>query len=116
MDRTLLALIIIMGFAGVLSLPTARSSIRRDPVRGGPLAHAFHFLGIVAYLGVLPAALVGSLLVGPLRLGIPLALGLLAISLLCLFAYAWFERPARRRITPAEDTGWTARDAQASGL
>ncbi len=116
MDPTLLTLIITASIGIVFSFPVVRSSLRRDPVHGGILARGFHHLAVTAYLGLLPAALVGSVLVGPLRLGIPLALGLLAFTLLCLFIYAWFERPARARLQPAEDQGWTARDAQSSGL
>ncbi|MBI5669924.1 MAG: hypothetical protein HZC41_18170 [Chloroflexi bacterium] len=116
MDRTQITLLLILAIMVLGSLPLARSSNRRDAVRGGLGAQVFHFIGVLAYIGVLPAALLGSILVGPLRFGLPLALGLLAVSLLALFIYAIFERPARAHLKPAEDRGWTAEDALRSGL
>lgn len=116
MDRTQLTLLIVGAIIVLASIPLARSSNRRDKVYGGVAAQLFHFIGAAAYVGVLPAALVGSILVGPFALGIPLAVGLLAVALVMLFVYAIFERPARLALKPAEDRGWTAEDALHSGL
>lgn len=116
MDRTLLTILIVLAVMVFLSIPTARSSIRRDPIYGGTGAQIFHFLGVAVYLGVIPSALFGSILVGPLKLGIPLAIGLLAVSFILLCIYAIFERPARAALKPVEDRGWTAEDALKSGL
>jgi len=116
MDRTVLTLLITLAVIVLLSVPTARSSARRDKIYGGTGARVFHFLGAAIYIGVLPAALCGSILVGPFKLGIPLAFGLLALSFLLLMAYAIFERPARAASKPSEDRGWTAEDALKSGL
>jgi hypothetical protein len=116
MDRTLLTLLITLAVMVLLSVPTARSSAKRDKIYGGTGARLFHFLGAAVYIGVLPAALCGSILVGPFKLGIPLAFGLLAVSFLLLIIYAFFERPARSTLKPSEERGWTAEDALKSGL
>lgn len=116
MDRVQFTLLLILAIMVLGCVPLARSSNRRDAVRGGLGAQVFHFIGVLAYIGVLPAALLGSILVGPLTFGVPLALGLLAVSLLSLFVYAIFEQPTRVRLKPAEDRGWTAEDALKSGL
>ncbi|HSK87354.1 MAG TPA: hypothetical protein VK880_03315, partial [Anaerolineales bacterium] len=91
----------------LLSIPIARRSARQAKINGGTGAQVFHFLGAAVYIGVIPAALCGSILVGPFKLGIPLALGLLAVSFLLLVGYAIFERPALAALKPAEDRGWT---------
>ncbi|NWG15121.1 MAG: hypothetical protein HXY41_00665 [Chloroflexi bacterium] len=116
MDRTSLTLLIVAALIVVFCVPLARSSNRRDQIYGGAAARFFHFIGAAAYVGVLPSALFGSFLVGPLKLGIPLALGLLAISLLALLLYAVFEQPARAKRVPEKERGWTAEDALKSGL
>jgi hypothetical protein len=116
MDRSLLTLIIALGLAAVFCVPAARRSIAREKIHGGSVAESFHLAGVFAYLAVLPSALCGSFLVGPLEFGIPLALGFLALALLALFGYGVIERPARAKVTPTEDRGWTAEDARSSGL
>ena len=116
MDRTLLTLLITLVAIVLFSVPIARRSARQDKIYGGAGAQVFHFLGAAVYIGVIPAALCGSILVGPFKLGIPLALGLLAVSFLLLISYAFFERPARAALKPTEDHGWTAEDALKSGL
>lgn len=115
-DRTLITVLLIVALAALMSVPAFRGSLRRDPVRGGVLAQIFHLLGVLAYCSVLPTALVGSILLGPFRFGIPMALSILMVSLVMLFLYGVFERPARARMVPVEDHGWTAEDALKSGL
>lgn len=115
MDRTQIVFVVILVLALAAAFPTVRLSKKRERIYGGLLAESFHFLGVVAYLAVLPAALLGSLLVGPLRFGIPLALSCLACALLFLAAYGAVERPARVGVT-IEDRGWTEEDARSSGL
>lgn len=116
MDRTQLTLLIVGTIMLLACVPLARRSNQLDKVHGGLLAQVFHFIAAAVYVGVLPAALLGSILVGPLALGIPLALGLLAVALVSLLLYAVFERPARRALKPQEERGWTAEDALKSGL
>src|SRR5262249_26377389 len=115
MDRSLLALIIIVASIAIFSVPVVRRSIGRDKIYGGALAQTFHFVAIAAYIGVVPAFLCGSILVGPSNFVLPVGLTLLAIALVGLLAYAIAERPARA-VLPKEDRGWTEEDARRSGL
>lgn len=116
MDRTSLTLLIVLALIAVFCVPLARTSSRRDKIYGGAAAQIFHFIGAASYVGVFPSALFGSFLVGPLELGIPLALGFLGITLVSLLLYAVFEQPAKAKRQPAKDQGWTAEDALKSGL
>lgn len=116
MDRTTLTLLIVAAAILIFTIPLARRSISKDKIRGGSQASLFHLLGVAAYIGVLPSALCGSFLVGPFRLGIPLAIGLLALSFGALVVYGTFERPARQAASKEEDRGWTEEDARSSGL
>lgn len=115
MDNTTIT-VIVTALIGVLgSFPAAHISERRERIYGGLPAKLFHQIGIGFYLGIIPAALLGTFLVGPLRLGIPLAFTCLGIGLSMLFLYSIFERPARVGLV-AEDHGWTEADARSSGL
>lgn len=116
MDTTQLVLLITLACIAVFSVPTARASLKKDQVVGGSTAVVFHFIGVACYLGVLPGALLGTLLVGFWEVGLKLGLLFLGLSLLALLAYAAVELPARTRLKPAEDRGWTAEDALSSGL
>jgi hypothetical protein len=116
MDRTTLALMIVAAAILIFSIPAARRSANKDKIRGGSQASLFHLIGVAAYIGVLPSALCGSILVGPFRLGIPLALGFVALSFAALLGYSYFERPARQGLASQEDRGWTEEDARKSGL
>jgi len=115
MDRTQIIILITLVIVAIGALPVSRKSRSKSPIYGGTPAEFFHFLGSAAYVGVLPAGLLGTLFVGFLRLGLPLALTYLGIAVACLFIYAFFERNARKGIT-VEDRGWTAEDARSSGL
>ncbi|MBL8163615.1 MAG: hypothetical protein JNJ61_16640 [Anaerolineae bacterium] len=116
MDRAQVVLLITVVFAVLASFPVARQSRKKDAVHGGLLAGLFHHIGVGAYLAILPAALVGSIIVGPLEFGIPVALTSLAIAVLALLLYAIFEQPARVGLAASEDRGWTEQDARTSGL
>jgi hypothetical protein len=113
--RLLVTLLIIIVFAVFASLPVSRASQKRDKIRGGSLAKIFHFLGVLSYLMVLPSALVGSIVLGPLAFGVPMAVSALLISIVCLLLYAVFELPSRANQSE-EDQGWTEKDARTSGL
>lgn len=115
MDRSQIIIIVSLALGIIFCIPAARSSVKKDKIYGGTLAEIFHFIGVAAYLAVLPAALLGTFLVGPLKLGIPLALTYLGIALVALLLYAVFERPARAQLA-LEDRGWTEQDARSSGL
>jgi hypothetical protein len=115
MDRTQIIILTTLVIALVFSSRAAKASISKEKIYGGTIAKFFHYIGVVAYLGVLPAALLGSLLVGPFKLGIPLALIYLLAALVALLLYAVGERKARAGIQ-IEDQGWTEQDARSSGL
>jgi hypothetical protein len=116
MDRSQFVILFTLAFAVIASIPAARSSRRKDKIVGGLLAEVFHHLGVTAYLGIVPAALIGSILVGPLELGIPLALLCLGLTMIALLLYAIFEKPPRAMQAKSEDRGWTEQDARTSGL
>jgi hypothetical protein len=116
MDRSQFVILFTLAFAMIASIPAARISKRKDKIIGGFMAEVFHHIGVAAYLGVVPAALIGSILVGPLELGIPLAFLYLGLGIAALFLYAVFEKPARAAQPKFEDRGWTEQDARTSGL
>jgi uncharacterized membrane protein YbhN (UPF0104 family) len=115
MDRSQLIILITLVVAIAFSGRTTQTSIRREKIHGDHFAKIFHFIAVTAYLGVLPSALLGSIFVGPLRLGLPLALIYLFITLIALFLYAIRERAARASVV-LENRGWTEQDARSSGL
>jgi hypothetical protein len=115
MDRSQIVILITLVIALLGSFPTARISKQKEKIYGGVLAEVFHHFAVAAYIGVLPAALLGSFLVDPLRFGIPLMLTCLAIALVFLFGYAVIEHSARLGVV-IEDHGWTEDDARSSGL
>jgi hypothetical protein len=119
MDETvfLQALIISAVFGIVVGPLTARSSNRREPIYGGVTAHVFHVAGAIAYAAVLPAVLSALILGGGFRTAAPLALALVAASLLALTLFAVVERPIRiHRLDERKESGWTEEDARTSGL
>jgi hypothetical protein len=116
MDRAQIVLLATLIFAVLASFPVARQSRKKDAVHGGLLAGLFHHIGVAAYLAVLPSALIGSIVIGPLEFGIPVAITCLALAVAALLLYAVFERPARANQTSIEDRGWTEQDARTSGL
>ena len=115
MDRSLIALIIVVASIAVFSIPVARRSQQRNKVYGGGFAQVFHFIAIAAYVGVVPAFLCGSILAGASGFGLPVGFTLLIIAFGSLLAYAVVERPARS-VSVQEDRGWTEEDARSSGL
>jgi ABC-type Co2+ transport system permease subunit len=115
MDRSLIALVIVILAIAVFSLPVVRRSQSREKIHGGGLAQVFHFVAIAAYVGVVPAFLCGSILAGTSGFGLPVGFTLLIVCAVSLLAYAVIERPARDA-SITEDRGWTEEDARSSGL
>ena len=115
MDRSQIVVLVAFVIAATASVSTTRISKKKENIYGGLFAEVFHYLGVIAYLAVLPAALLGSLFVGPFKLGIPLALACLGVALLLFIGYAFVERSARVGLI-LEDRGWTEEDARSSGL
>jgi hypothetical protein len=118
MDETLKnTLIIWAAFAIVFGPFLTRSSIRRSPVRGGVLAHLFHFIAATAAVAVVPTIIAALVFGGGFRLAFPLALTLMLTSLFSLVIFAIIEKPAIQTYEASlEDRGWTEEDARTSGL
>ncbi len=115
MDRSVLVVIIVLAISIIGSFPASEISGKKEKILGGITARIFHHLGVGAYIGVAPAALLGSLLVGPLKFGIPLAFSFLAIAFLMLLLYGVVEHSARKGIEIDEHL-WTQQDAKSSRL
>lgn len=115
MDRPTLVIVIVLVISVIGSFPASALSQKKQKIFGGTLGHLFHHLGAAAYIGVAPAALLGTFLVGPLRFGIPLALTFLAVAFVMLMAYGFIEKSARVGIDIDEQL-WTQEDAKTSGL
>lgn len=121
MDRPLLdAVIVCIVFAILFGPLTARSSVRREPIHGGPLPMIFNLIGSGALVAVLPGVIASLVLGGGFRLAFPLALACVAISLTALVIFAALEHPARSRYLAQQqhkaEQGWTEEDARRSGL
>lgn len=94
MNGLTLTVVIVVATGAIFSVPVMHASNRRQPSHGRRLATVFHFIAVFCYVGITPAILAGSLLVGPLKLGIPFGLLLLAIAMMSLIIYAALERNA----------------------
>jgi hypothetical protein len=114
-DKSAIVILIIVAISVLGSFPAASISRKRQKMYSGTLGKIFHHIAVGAYIGVAPAALLGSLVVGPLKLGIPLALTGLALAFVMLLLYALEERSARVGID-VDDHSWTQEDAKTSGL
>ena len=85
--------LLIGGVIGlILGYFVARKSAAEKPIRGGMLASLFHYLGASAFVSVAPTVLIAAVIY---RLGFArdliLAIGMLAISAVCLLIHAAFE-------------------------
>ena len=76
----------------ILGYFVARKSAAEKPIRGGTVANIFHYLGAAAFVSVAPTVLIAAMI---FRLGFArdliLAIGLLAISAVCLLIHAAIE-------------------------
>ncbi len=117
MNSELLTLIVGVVLAVVLGFFTARSSHRREPIYGGLMAKVFHYIGAGLFVAIAPTVLISALILKTGHLIIPLVLGFAASSYIALLIHAIFERPAYEAALRAREArGWTAEDAQTSGL
>ena len=115
MDKSAIVILIIVVISVLGSFPATNISRQKQKIYSGTLGKIFHHIAVAAYIGVAPAALLGSLVVGPLKLGIPLAFTGLALALVMLLLYALEERSARVGID-VDEHAWTQEDAKTSGL
>jgi len=114
-DKSVIVILIIVALSIVGSFPAAKISAKKEKIYSSTLGKIFHHIAVAAYIGVAPAALLGSIVVGPLKLGIPLALTGLALAFVMLLLYALEERSARIGID-IDDHSWTQEDAKKSRL
>ncbi len=88
----LMALGIGSVFGLIVGVFVARTSAARKPIKGGPLARFFHYLGSSAFVAAAPTVLIGVILYRlPFWSSIGLAFGLLALVAVCLIVYGMFE-------------------------
>lgn len=116
MDRLLTAILIGLAFGVTLGALAARSSNRREQVRGGLPARVFHYLGAALFVSALPGVLAAVILGQGLLRAAAVGFGFVLLSLAMLFVYAVFERGARTGLPAAPDDEWTAEKARTSGL
>ncbi len=115
MDKSAVVILVIVTISLLGSFPAAKISLKKEKAYSGTLGKLFHHIAVGAYLGVAPAALLGSIVVGPLKLGVPLALTGLALAFVMLLLYALEERSARMGLE-VDDNTWTQEDAKKSRL
>jgi hypothetical protein len=113
-DKSAIVILIVVAISVLGSFPAARISRKKEKIYSGTLGQIFHHIAIGAYIGVAPAALLGSLIVG-IGLGIPLAFTGLALAFVMLLLYALEERSARIGVD-VDEHSWTQEDAKKSRL
>ena len=114
MDKSAIVVLIIVAISVLGSFPAVNISRKKQKIYSGTLGKIFHHVAVGAYIGVAPAALLGTLIVG-VGFGVPLAFTGLALTFVMLLLYALEERSARVGIDIDEHT-WTQEDAKSSGL
>lgn len=114
MDKSTLVVLFIVALSVIGSFPATKISLKKEKLYSGPLGRIFHQIAVGSYIGVAPAALIGSLAVG-VHFGIPLALTGLALTFVMLLLYALEERAARIGVD-LDDPSWTKEDAKKSVL
>ena len=114
MDKSTIIILIVVTISVLGSFPAAKISSKKEKIYSSTLGKIFHQIAAGAYMGVPPAAILGSLFVG-IGLGIPLAFTLLALTFVMLLLYALEERSARVGMD-INDHAWTQEDAKKSRL
>ncbi len=88
----LVTLLIGSVFGLIVGVSVARTSAARRPIKGGPAANFFHYLGSSAFVAAAPTVLIGAIVYRlPFWSSIGLAFGLLAFVGICLIIYGAFE-------------------------
>jgi uncharacterized membrane protein len=81
----------------IVGVFAARRSAAQKPIKGGPVASVFHYLGASAFIAVAPTVLCGVFVYRLPFLGsVGLGVGLLALVAVCLVVYGVFEVRATR--------------------
>lgn len=104
---------VILGLiAGVFAV---RASQQKERIHGGTPAKVFHYLGASLFIAAVPSGLIELLTGRGVGNAVLASFTLVILSLIALFIYALFERPALDKQKPS-DEGWTAEKARTSGL
>ncbi len=94
MNEWLIAIMIGAAFGLVIGIKIARDSNAKEPVQGGPLAQAFHYLACSGLTGMLPFIITGIIVGLPFVKVFGTAVGFLALTAVFLLVYAGIERNA----------------------
>lgn len=123
--------LILIGLGLFVAYRTAQSSNNREQTQSGAVAKGLNFIaaGFIAMLA--PTVLCNLFFIHPDFLGrveiagfnlttfahvIVIALGMIALALVCLVPYAILEKPHLDKLARQDDQGWTREDAETSGL
>lgn len=123
--------LILIGLGLFIAYRTAQSSNNREQTQSGAVAKGLNFIaaGLIAMLA--PTVLCNLFFIHPDFLGrveiagfnlttfahvIVIALGMIALALVCLIPYAILEKPHLDKLARQDDQGWTREDAETSGL
>lgn len=123
--------LILIGLGLFIAYRTAQSSNNREQTQSGAIAKGLNFVaaGLIAMLA--PTVLCNLFFIHPDFLGrveiagfnittfahvIVIALGMIALALVCLIPYAILEKPHLDKLARQDDQGWTREDAETSGL
>lgn len=130
MDNTdIIAFTGLVIFGLVFGTFTARSSNKREKIRGGQVAEIFNYLACSIMAALTPTILtlvivihptwqqIAGIAVSPFMQLIGVAVLMFATANLLLIPYAIAEKPAVDAYQLAKaDAGWTEKDARESGL
>lgn len=116
MSTEMIALIALIGIGAVFGGFTARSSIQREAIHGGPIARASNYISAALMAALTPTVLC-SITVFELGLwALLIAVVMVILAVVALIPYAIVELPAMQATAAREDRGWTEEDARTSGL
>ncbi len=117
MNDTTITFLVVVFCAVVFGPLTARSSNRREAIYGGVASQVLHLAACMSFVGMIPGVLAALITGAGFELAFPLALGLFALSVVILLAFALVEQEPRRIALEKEQAqGWTEEDARTSGL
>lgn len=115
-ERLLIMLGVSVAFGLIIGPFVARMSNKKEKIHGGLLAHIFHFIAVVLFVGLVPGVITG-IIVGEGLLVIPIAFAMLAVVYINVFLFALVENgPRKAALSKKVDRGWTEEDARKSGL
>jgi hypothetical protein len=92
---------LIAAFALYAGTFVARKSAAKKPIHGGPLATAFHYLGVTIGVAISPTLLVAAFVFRlPFIQYSGVCIGLFALEFVMLMLYAYFELQTPGNVPP----------------